>query len=111
MTVKSHSIPPARVQHLRVRNGTDVPRDPVVAETLEKIGGSRPEHLDLREGGLVEERRRFPAGTVLDPDRRRPEPSGPAARAQFLVAGLRVRLEPVGPFPAGLLSERSLELL
>src|SRR5438445_9965910 len=43
--------------------------------------------------------------------RRRPEPACPAAWPQRRAAARRVRLEPVGPLPTGLLTERGAELL
>src|SRR5439155_841775 len=56
-------------------------------------------------GGLVEERGALAAGDVLGPDGRRPQPAGPPARAQRLVAGRRVGLVPVHALPARLLAE------
>ena len=43
--------------------------------------------------------------------RGRPEPAGPPARPQCLVATRGVGLEPVGPLPARLLAERGAEVL
>ncbi len=87
VTVKSHSIPPRAVEHLRVGDRADVARDAVVAQPLEQLGGARPGDLELGERRLVEQRRRLAAGRVLGADRRRPVHPGPAARAQRLVAG------------------------
>src|SRR5207302_11237224 len=101
----------ARIEHLRVRDGADVAGDPVVAQPLEEVGCLQARDLDLREGGLVEQRGRRAAGDVLGADRGRPEPAGPAPRPQRLVAVRRVRLEPVDTFPAGLLAEDRTELL
>src|SRR5262249_2313844 len=101
----------ARVQHLRVRDRADVARDAVVAEPLEERGCALAADLDLRERRLVEQRRRLAARTVLGADGRRPEPAGPAARPQRLVAVHRVRLEPVRALPARLLAEGRAELL
>ncbi len=103
--------PAPRVQHLRVRDRADVPRNTVVAEPLEQLRGALARYLDLRERRLVEERRGLATGAVLGADRRRPVPARPAAWAQALVAGGGVRLEPVRALPAGLLAEGRSESL
>ena len=103
--------PAALVEHLRVRDRTDIARDAVVAQPFEEPGRARSDDVELGEGRLVEEGSRFAAGTVLGADRRRPEPPCPAARAQRLVTAPRVRLEPVRALPAGLLAEDGAELL
>ena len=66
--------------------------------------------LHLRERALVEERGGGTAGEVLGADRGRPVLARPAAGAQRLVAGGRVRLVPVDPLPARLLPEVGLVL-
>src|SRR5205085_11564515 len=65
----------ARVEHLGVRDGTDGAGNAVVAQPLEELGRLLPGDLDLREGGLVEQRRRRTAGDVLGADGGRPEPA------------------------------------
>ncbi len=100
-----------RIQHLRIRDGTDVSCDSVVAQVLEIVGGTRAEYLDLGEGGLVEEGGGLTAGVMLGTDRRRPDLARPPAWAQALVSSRRIRLEPVRPLPAGLLPEGGAEFL
>ena len=68
-----------------------------------------PEHLELRERRLVEERDRFARRARLHLDRGRPVLARPAARAQRLVAGGGVRLVPVDALPAALLAEGGAE--
>jgi hypothetical protein len=62
--------PPTLVEHLRVGDRTHVTRDLVVTHSLEELGGLRPDDLDLRERGLVEQRRSRTAGDMLGSDRR-----------------------------------------
>src|SRR5262249_162813 len=71
-------------------------------EQLRRAGAG---DLDLGERGLVEERGRLAAGAVLGVDRGRPEPAGPAAGPERLVAVRGVRIEPVRPLPARLPAE------
>ena len=101
----------ARVEHLRVGDGADGPRDAVVAHPLQELGRPVAADLELGERGEVEERRGLAAGTVLLADGGRPQLARPAARPQRLVTERRVGLEPVGPLPAGLLAERGAQLL
>ena len=96
----------AAVEHLRVGDLARAADDAVVAQRLEQLGGARPADLELRERGLVEERGGLARGGVLGADRGRPVLARPAARAQRLVAGLRVGLVPVHALPARLLPER-----
>ena len=77
---------------------------------LEEGGRALAGDVDLGEARLVEERGALAAGAVLGADRGRPQPPRPAAGPKRLVAGRRVRLEPVGPLPARLLAERGAEL-
>src|SRR6185503_8213089 len=102
---------PVRVEHLRVRDRADVAGDAVVAHALEEVGGAGPDHVDLGERRLVEDRRRLAAGAVLGSDRRGPDLARPASGPEALVAARRVRLEPVRALPARLLPEGRAELL
>ncbi len=79
--------------------------------SLEEVRRALARHVDLREGGLVEDGDCLAACQVLHADRGRPELPSPAARTKRLVAALRVRLEPVRALPAGLLPEHGTELL
>src|SRR5262249_27221745 len=97
--------PAAAVEHLRVGDLPDVARDAVVTQPLEQLGRSRPGDLELRERRLIEEAGGLPGGAVLRLDPGRPQLSGPAVRAQRLVAGGGVGLVPVDALPARLLAE------
>ena len=78
--------PAVLVQHRRVGDRADVARDPVVAEALEELRSALSGDLDLREARLVEQRGRVARRAVLGADGARPQPAGPAARPQRLVA-------------------------
>src|SRR4029453_14599382 len=77
---------------------------------LEEGCRSLTRNLELREGALVEERCRLATGPGLGPARGRPQHPRPAARAERLVSGRGIRLEPVGALPARLLAEDGAEL-
>src|SRR5258705_8249695 len=98
------------IQHLRVSQRADTASDAIVGEALEKFARASTPHLDLGERCEVEDGGRLAARVVLDPDRRRPQASGPTVWTQSLVAARPVGLEPVGPLPSGLLAERCAEL-
>ena len=76
-----------RIAQLGVGDRARRPGDAVGAHVLEEDRRARPDHLELGEGGLVEQRGRLATGAVLGADRRRPDPSGPAVGAKRLVAG------------------------
>src|SRR5699024_474290 len=101
--------PAAVVEELRVDDRADRPVDAVRAQPLEESERARPEDLELRERGLVEERDALACRPRLDLDRRRPVLTGPAARSQRFVAARRVGLVPVDALPASLLAEGRLE--
>src|SRR5262249_3903688 len=88
----------------------DGPVDAVRTQALEQLERSRPEHLELGEARLVEERGRLTDRPRLHLDRRRPVFPGPPARPERLVAAGRVRLVPVDALPAALLAERGAAL-
>src|SRR5439155_378753 len=89
--------PTARVQHLRVGDLPDLARDPVVAEPLEERRGSVTRDLDLRERGLVEDRRRLTTGAVLRADRRPSHAPGPASPCAQNPAATQKPRTAVGP--------------
>src|SRR4029453_8063156 len=72
--------PAALIEHLRVGDGADIARDPVVAQVLQARRRAGADELDLRERGLVEQRRGLAAGAVLGADGGRPDLARPAAR-------------------------------
>ena len=85
--------------------------DPVRTHVLQEGGRTRPGDLELGERGLVEQSGGLPTGAMLGADGRRPEATCPARRTERGVAGRRVRLEPVHPFPTTLLPEDGTEAL
>ena len=80
--MKSALDPAAAVEHLRVGDLPDLARDVVVAQPLEELRGARPGDLELRERGLVEQRRRLAARPRARRRSRATSAPGPAARAQ-----------------------------
>src|SRR5256885_13924111 len=101
---------PALVRHLRIGQLADIAGDLVVGEAFEEVRGASAADLDLRERGEIEDGRRLPTCSVLDPDRGRPEAPRPAVRPERLVALRPVGLEPVDALPARLLPERRPEI-
>src|SRR5207237_8750546 len=98
------------VEQLGVGQGPDRACDTVVGKLLQEVRRAAAADLDLGERGEVEDRRRLAARTMLDSDRRRPQPPRPAAGPQRLVALCAVGLEPVDALPTRLLAERRSEL-
>ena len=103
--------PAAPVEQLRVDDRADRSIDGIRAHPVEERDGTRAGDLELRERRLVEQTGGRSRGERLGADRGRPVVARPAARAERLVPGRGVRLEPVRPLPAGLLAERRTERL
>src|SRR4029078_8034064 len=122
VTGKSHSIPPrglsicvyvtrpvSRATRLAQRRSrkSAAPAPTTPSFATDDSAHSADASLDLRDGRLVEERRRIAARGLLCADRGRPQLPRPSARPERRVTRLRVRLAPVRARPARLLPARA----
>ena len=101
-------------EHGGVGDGADGPVHLVGGEALQRLQGARPRHLELGEGGQVEEGHPLPGGHVLGGHDRRPLhglPAGPHLTRHLQgVEEARVRLVPLGPLPSRALEEPGPQL-
>ena len=102
-------------EHGGVGDGADGPVHLVGGEALERLQRARPRHLELGEGGQIEEGHPFPSRCMLGGHGRRPlhrlPPRAPVTRDRKGIEQALVRFVPLGALPARVLEEHGAQLL